>query len=233
MRNNMVKLGIYFLGVVASATVANASVMTEWTFESIPTPSGTASKTYTDPNAPEVNLNTGTTSFSGAHAAAAVFSSPAGNGSAKSLSSNTWAVNDYYQFDAGTGYAGMEVEFDQVSSSTGPVNWELDYATDGVTFTQFATYTVSSSISFATGSAKTDTPPRYLFDLSGVTALPSAGDVTFRLIADSAGTMTSGTDRVDNVTVGTNLTPPTVPEPTSISLAAVACAGLHGRRRSR
>src|SRR6266446_9928561 len=100
-------LALVFLG----ATSAQAQIA-QWTFEtSIPATAG--------PFAPEV----GSGSASGLHAGAAVYSSPAGNGSAHSYSANTWAVGDYWQFQTSTlGFSGIALSWDQASSSTGPVH---------------------------------------------------------------------------------------------------------------
>src|SRR4051812_10664823 len=58
----------------------------------------------------------------GSHTATAtVYSSPAGNGSARSFSSNNWVVGDYYQFNVPTTLLqDIMISFDQTSSSTGP-----------------------------------------------------------------------------------------------------------------
>ena len=227
---------VFVLGLAASA---QSAVMTQWTFESNPFPSGGGSPSVTTftPLVPDTNTNTGTTGLTGVHATASTFTTTnVGNGSAHSLSANNWASGDYWQFDAGTGYAGEQVEFDQVSSATGPTSFTLAYATDGLTFLPFGTYSVSaaaSNASFSSLAVKTDTPPRYLFDLSNVATISGAADVTFRLIDSGTTGSAGGTDRLDNVTVGTNLTPPTVPEPASLGIAAVAAAGLLGRRRAR
>ena len=63
----------------------------------------------------------------------AVWSNPAGNGSAKSLSSNNWATGDYYQFtltisDSEFSGLGLSVyRFDQTGSNTGPKDFQLSY----------------------------------------------------------------------------------------------------------
>lgn len=233
MHSRKLNVAVWALALGGSAAASHGAILTEWTFESLATAASSAA-TYTDPNAPEVSANAGTTSFTGVHAASASFSIPVGNGSNKSLAANTWAAGDYWQFDAGAGAAGLQVEFDQVSSSTGPLSFALDYTTNGgATFTRKATYAVSAVVGFSTLAPKTDTPPRYLFDFTGTTAVETAADVTFRLTALTAGSGTGGTDRVDNVTVGTALTPPTVPEPATAGLVAVAAGAALARRRGR
>jgi len=67
------------------------------------------------PVSPEI----GSGSASGSHAGAATYSSPTGNGSAKSYSANAWAVNDYWQFQVSTvGYTNITLSYDQTSSAT-------------------------------------------------------------------------------------------------------------------
>ena len=94
---------------------ASASVIADWTFE-------TSQPATAGPFSPE----TGAGSATGSHAGAAVYSTPAGNGSSHSFSSNTWAVGDYYQYQVSTtGLDDISIQFDQTSSNTGPriSNW--------------------------------------------------------------------------------------------------------------
>ena len=79
------------LCVLSVAEMARAVPIATWTFEtSIPATAG--------PFSPEV----GNGSALGVHAGATVYSSPAGNSSARSFSSTLWAVGDYYQFQVNT-----------------------------------------------------------------------------------------------------------------------------------
>ena len=102
-------VGTMGLGFGLIAGVAHADTLADWTFESsIPATSG--------PFAAEI----GTGAASGHHASTSTYSSPAGNGSAHSFSSNTWAAGDYYQFSTSTlGDSAISLSFDQTSSSTG------------------------------------------------------------------------------------------------------------------
>src|SRR5271165_4431061 len=87
------------------------STIADWTFE-------TSQPATAGPFNPEVGAGSAT----GSHAGAAVYSTPAGNGSSHSFSANTWAVGDYYQYQVSTvGDSGtIYLSFDQTSSSTGP-----------------------------------------------------------------------------------------------------------------
>ncbi|MEI9897096.1 MAG: hypothetical protein WDN28_25350 [Chthoniobacter sp.] len=160
----------------------------------------------------------------GLHASGStVWSNPVGNGSAKALSSNTWATGDYYQFtlsinDNAFAGMGLEIAFDQTGSNTGPKDFQLSYSVDGTNFTDFsAVYNVTNDT--WTGSSPKPISTRS-FDLSSVDAIDTALDsasstITFRLsMADSnpiSGSLgTAGTDRVDNFIVSS------VPEPSAL-----------------
>ena len=204
------------------------TVLANWTFEtSVPVTAG--------PFAAEGGLNAASSFASGLHASGSVaYSTPSGNGSAHSFSSNNWAVGDYYQFTTSTtGFSNISVVWDQVGSSTGPKNFDLRYSTDGTNFTTAGSYTVLSTPSWSAGAAQTG--ETYTFDLSGVTSLNQAATVTFRLVDTSTtsignGTVaTTGTDRVDNFSISS------VPEPATYAaiFGGVALAGAFWRRRSR
>lgn len=179
---------------------------------------------------------------SGSHAnTATVYSSPAGNGSARSFSSNHWAVGDYYEFDVPTtGLSNIMLSFDQTSSSTGPKAFTLQYSTDGLNFSSFANYTdVTSFTVTSTNTAGSTTISSFsssvsysqynmAFDLSSISALNNDPLAMFRLVDnDSTATSTAGTDRVDNVVVSGSA----VPEPASVSLLTAAAALAMRRRR--
>lgn len=197
--------GFYNLGTltVNESTVtgnsANPLEIIQWGFEYAP-PSNSG------PYSPEIGIGIAT----GHHAGPSIYTSPSGNGSPHSFSSTNWAVGDYYQFlVTSNNNVGLEVIWDQISSSTGPRDFNFFYSTNGINFTQFgSTYMVSNN---AAPNLWTTTTPltttRYTLDLSGVTALNNAPAVYFRLVdasTSSAGGGTvavAGTDRVDNFTV--------------------------------
>ncbi|MBM4111601.1 MAG: hypothetical protein FJ254_09665, partial [Phycisphaerae bacterium] len=67
---------------------------------------------------------------------ATTYSSPSGNGSQYSFSSNNWSVGDYYEARVSTaGYSDISVSWDQTRSSTGPSSFRVDVSTDGTNFT--------------------------------------------------------------------------------------------------
>jgi hypothetical protein len=232
------KKSIPFVLILATFSIATikAQTIADWTFE-------TSQPNTAGPYNPEI----GSGSASGSHAGAAVYSSPAGNGSSHSFSSSIWAVGDFYQFTFSTtsyttaNYTGLQLSFDQTSSSTGPGMFGLFYSINGGTYTQLgANYTVlgngtapnASWNATTASSAYTFTP-----DLSSLgTSLLGDTSVSFRLIDESTtsaggGTVsTGGTDRVDNFVV--SAVP--VPEPTTISMALIGgLASLVALRRRK
>lgn len=217
--------------VAAMALPAQAVTVVQWDFENPPADLADSAAS------PTVAASTGTGTASGLHASAATdWTTPAGNGSANSLSSNNWAIGDYYQFSFSTaGYADLMLSFDQTSSSTGPRDFKLAYSTDGTAFTDAATYTVLLNGSPSWNS--TTYAPQYTmsFDLSAVTALDNQGTVVLRLVDISSvsaggGTVASGgTDRVDNFTV--TMAPVPEAETASMLAAGLALLGFLGRRR--
>jgi hypothetical protein len=214
------------------ASGVQADTLATWTFEStLPATAG--------PIAAEV----GAGSALGSHASgAAVYSSPVGNGSAHSFSSNNWTVGDYYQFSVSTaGFTGINLSWDQTSSGTGPVDFKLAYSTNGSTFTDVATYQVLANASpnpvwnSSTASALYTKSQ----NLSSLTGVDNQSTVYFRLIdtstisAGGGAVGTGGTDRIDNFTVsGTSVS--AVPVPAAIWLLGsglMSLGGLFRRRR--
>jgi hypothetical protein len=206
---------------------ASADTLAQWTFEtSVPITSG--------PHAAEV----GSGSALGSHTSASTaYSNPVGNGSAESFSSNNWSVGDYYQFQVSTlGYADVKLAWDQISSSTGPRDFKLSYSTDGVSFSDFTTYSVIVNASPNNWSSGTPiTNSSYAYDLSTIGALDNQAAAWFRLVdisavaANGGLVATAGTDRVDNFTVSAM----PVPEASTyaLMLAGLGLVGFMARRR--
>ena len=195
--------------------------------------------------------DSGTGAASGSHAASATYSFVAGNGSAKSFSSNTWAVGDYYQFQiSAPGYMNLAVSFDMARSATGDPGFNLLYSADGTTFSLFTSFSVyapttTGTSTFTSGGGGTTTAsgvPAFAsgssnsafnlsFDFSAVTALNNIATDFFRVVANTTPGSTSGTDRIDNFIV----TGTAVPEPSTLALFSAAGIGaaIAARRRRK
>ena len=201
---------VFALLAAGSAPAFAQTTLAGWTFEtSAPVSSG--------PVAPEI----GTGVASGSHAGVATYSSPSGNGSAHSFSSNTWGIGDFYQFTTSTlGSSGIAVSFDQTGSATGPKDFKFSYSIDGTNFTQFATYgvLVNASPNPIWNSSTSSALFTNSFNLSSVGVLDNVANVYFR-ISDTTTTSlnggtvaTGGTDRVDNFFITA------IPEPSTYAL---------------
>jgi hypothetical protein len=213
---------------ITSASSAGAATLAQWTFE-------TSNPATAGPFLAEVGSGTAT----GVHASSAtVYSSPVGNGSARSFSSNNWAIGDYYQFQLSTvGFNGISVSFDQTNSATGPRDFQFAYSTNGTTFTNFGAQYSISQITW--GSASSSSSSSFSFNLSGVSTLNNLAAVYFRLIdnstvsANGGVVAAAGTNRVDNFTV----TGTAVPEPSaaaglfSLGLVGGATRLMRNRRK--
>jgi hypothetical protein len=231
---------LLFVSFLAGATfVSYGQTIAQWTFESIAVAPGSPSAGVWLTNLP-AEFGSGTASA--LHAGNAAYSIPSGNGSAKSLSVNTWSVGDLFQFEVSTvGYIGISVAFDIGSSQTGPGRFNLSYSTDGTTFTtQVNNFVVQQNggtgAIYPAWNSTTGTNAYSLFyDLSSITALDNASTVYFRLVdssttSASGGTVnaSAGTTRVDTFTVSM------VPEPSAFALTGLgAVAAVFAARRKR
>ena len=228
----MIKASLFAAGLVSLlASAASADVIAGW---SMPTAvaAATTGTNYTY-GAADLGALTSGTSLSGYHAlAATTWSSPAGNGSAYSLSSNYWSTGDYYQVSmATTGYSDISVSWDQTRSSTGPAAFSLTMSTDGgANFTTLlASYNVVQAGLAGSGTTTWNaTTNQTGFTTTTVVGISAAnkGNVLFRFSSLST-TATAGTGRVDNISV----TGAVVPVPTPGAIALVGLAGLVSRRR--
>jgi len=200
-----------------AATPAWAEVLAEWTFEtSVPITAG--------PHAAEGGVYGG--AATGFHAdSAAVYSNPVGNGSPESFSSNTWGAGDYYQFETSTsGYQGITIQWDQTRSSTGPGSFDLEYSTDGVSY---STLVDDYTIDAITWSSVTYNALSTFGPVAGPAGLDDQATVLFRLTAQAPGSSAAGSNRVDDIIISGTL----IPEPASLALLSLGALAA-ARRRS-
>ena len=216
----------------AFASSAQAALVAGWTMPTAVAASTTGSN-YTYGAANQGDQTTGS-SLSGYHASAATtWSSPAGNGSPYALSSNTWAVGDYYQVTVDTrGYGDISISWDQTRSSSGPSVFDLKMSVDGGA--NFTTVNAGYSVVTAGGSGTGTNAWNSITNQSGFTTTTIAGatasgkaSVIFRFVNTSTVSGTAGTNRIDNILVTGNA----VPAPGALALLGVA--GLVGARRRR
>ena len=165
----------------------------------------------------------------GVHSLSCTYSSPAGNGSPHSFSSNNWTQGDFYEFQISTtNYQGVGISWDQTSSNTGPGLYQLQYSTDGTDFTNIGNpYTVLANASPNPLWNATTYSSSYTFtpSLSAITALSNQPTLYFRLedatstVAAGAGYSlgSGGTDRIDNVMITGTLTSQATWPPSSTS----------------
>jgi hypothetical protein len=231
--------------VASTACVASASadLVVGWTMPTaFPTgtgnvPTGTSYIPPMATGAPAGQANVGTNTagsqLSAVHAlAASTYTSPAGNGSQYSFSSNNWSENDYYEArfsTVGAGTSGLSVSWDQARSSTGPSVFNLIMSVNGGTSwtTLSAGYTVLQS--GGGGAPGTWSTSSYNSNYTSTVSLGASADEQSLVILRWVSTQTtaaSGSNRIDSIFVNN-----AVPAPGAVALLGVA--GLAARRRRR
>ena len=188
-----------------------AAVLAQWTFENLTNGFPLTNSAF-GPAYAEAGLQNGSAALTGLHASSAtVYSTPGGNGSARSISANNWASNDYYQIRfSSVGYQNLKLTFDQTGSATGPAEFLVSYSTNGGTFTTFSNYDIAKSNSTTVQSwtsTISNSVSSVTMNLTPVVGLNNQGDVYLRFVMRSTlalngGTVgTGGTSRLDNVAV--------------------------------
>lgn len=234
--------------VIGAASVPAQTTLARWTMPTaFPTGSGLVptGTTYLPPNGlnpsgtPDDGLLTNSPSalLSAFHTlAAATYTSPAGNGSQYSFSSNNWSPNDYYQVVLPTtgGWTNLSVSWDQARSSTGPASFALQMSTDGLSFSPVTTYSVlQSGGGGAPGTwSSTTFNPLYSSTVSLPVSAENQAALYIRFLnTTSTASAPSGSNRIDNIAVTA------VPEPATVTVLGAGIAALAGlmrwRRRSR
>jgi hypothetical protein len=214
--------------VASQAEAQNGTVQAKWTFQtSVPVTEG--------PHSPEEGTGAMTSLIGG------TISNPVGNGSSESFSANGWDVGDYYQFRTSTiGVNNIGLIFDQTGSNTGPRDFQLQYSTNGTTFTNFGSIYQITNDSWSSGTASVLSTRS--FDLRSISALNNQSDVYFRLVDSSTTSISgatvaaTGTGRVDNFTVYSSFIPP-IPAPPEndprLPMAGDLVMGLNSSTASR
>ena len=213
---------------LAASSAASAALVAGWT---VP-PAIAAATTGTNfvYGGADMGDSTAGSSLSGFHAlAATTWSSPAGNGSTYSFSSNNWSVGDYYEVVVSTvGYTDISLSWDQTRSSTGPSVFDVQMSTDGASFsTILSGYTVIQAGLAGTNtlawSVANGVQAAFTTTISSIVGADEQSTLYFRFVNTST-VATGGTNRIDNVMVNSS-----VPAPGAIALLGLA--GLASRRR--
>lgn len=211
---------------LAVAPLSLAQTIALWTYETSGSSIAGSGSIFSG-----ILAETGIGQASSVHAdALTVWSSPVGNGSLESFSSDHWAIGDYYEFQTTTvGFQDIFVSWDQTRSGTGPTTWDFAYSLDGLNFTLALDNYTLPDISWSSGSPDATLTTSFAVDLNSVAALEDAPAVYFRLIADSAPGGTGGTSRNDNFLVGVG----PIPEPSTYALGLLGVATLFFLRRRK
>ena len=220
----------------ATASIASADLIAGWTITTaFPTGAGNVpvGTTYSV-GAADTGLLTVGTELKSVHAsAAATYTSPAGNASTYSFSSNNWGIGDYYEARVNTtGYGSLGISFDTVRSSTGPATFTLIMSTDGGTTwsTLISSYAVIQGGGGGGQPAWTTSGSRQtIYNITSPvgTSADNQALVIFRMQSLAAGAA-SGSARVDNVEITGTL----VPAPSAAGLLGLVALGAARRRRA-
>ena len=214
---------------LAASSAASAAIVAGWTMTTA-VPAATTGSNYVYGAADNGDATAGT-SLSAFHAlAATTWSSPSGNGSSFSLSSNNWSVGDYYQIAVSTtGYSDIYLAWDQTRSSTGPSSFRVDMSTDGTNFTTIlANYTIIQAGLTGTGtfawSIANGVQSAFTTTIASISGADNQANLVFRFVNLST-VATGGTNRIDNIVVSSG------PIPAPGAIALLGLAGLASRRR--
>jgi hypothetical protein len=221
--------------IVAASTIAasaSSALVAGWTITTaFPTGTGNVptGNTYSVGVADQ-GAQTAGSSLSSFHAlAAATYTSPAGNGSQFSFSSNNWSIGDYYEARVSTlGFNDpISVSWDQARSSTGPAAFELVFSIDGgANWTFVSNYTVLQSGGGGAPGTWSSTTYNALYTNSmTLTGAENVAELIVRFRSTVAAA-SSGSSRIDNVSIYSGA----IPAPGAIALLGVASL-VSGRRR--
>jgi PEP-CTERM motif-containing protein len=230
----MARPAYYLVGIAAilcTLSSVQATLIAEWTFEgSFPDHNG--------PHAAESGVNSGAGSpATGFHAQPGTnFAFAIGNGSSMSFNADRWAIGDYFQFcTSTTGFQGISITWDHMSTTGGPRDWQLKYNVNGGPFVNLgAPYQVrpnpfplwgpSGPPNLADRRTASFVLAPEVYDSPGFCVRVSANTS----VAIGGGTVvTSGQSRVDNFQIEGTV----VPEPSTLILLSVCALAMIRRRR--
>ena len=163
-------------------------------------------------------------------AAAATYTSPAGNGSQFAFSSNNWAPGDFYEATFSTaGFTDINLSWDQARSSTGPAAFKVLMSIDGgANFSELFSYTVLQSGGGGAPGTWSSTTYNALYNnqLNLGASAENQGSVIIRFQnAEAVASAATGSNRIDNIMVYSG------PIPAPGAIALLGLAGLASRRR--
>jgi hypothetical protein len=210
---------------------STAAVMVGWTMPNAFTgsPTGLSYIPYGSGTADQGDQTAGSQIRSVHASASTAYTSPAGNGSAYSFSSNYWGAGDFYEisFNA-SNYVGMTLSWDQARSGTGPSSFVVSMSVNGGVFQNLYSYSVLQSGGTGAPGTWSTTTSLSAYSFSGVAlnGADNAGSVVVRFVSQVAGSATAGTNRIDNIFVNGSL----LPAPGAVALVGIA-ALVAGRRR--
>jgi hypothetical protein len=215
------------------SSAASSAIIAGWSIPTaFPTGTGVPTGVFYSVGVADQGDQTAGSQLSSVHAlAAATYTSPAGNGSQYSFSSNNWSIGDYYEARLSTSnYTDISLSWDQARSSTGPSTFELIFSVDGgVSWTTaIASYAVlQSGGGGSPGTWSTSIYNSLYTSVTGLAGAEDAAELLIRFRATVAAGGSSGSNRIDNVVVSGTL----IPAPGAIAL--LGAAGLIGGTRRR
>jgi hypothetical protein len=229
---------IALLALVATAGIAQADIITQWDFNSLPSDNSSSTGTLTP------NVGTGTASLVGGTTATFASGNASGGSTDPDVSLNdsgwnvtTWAAQSTASGERGVaffgstvGFTDIIVTFDQRHSNTVSAFFGVDYTADGG-----ATWTNATIFQATAGDTWFN---NRTVDLSSIAAVENNPNFGFRVVAVFAPTGgyvassptgtygSTGTARFDMVTING-----VIPTPGALALASIG--GLLAARRRR
>jgi hypothetical protein len=237
--NHRTTIAVLAAAGLAGTAFGSNEILAQWvwaTAEDRPVPIGTpASSSYSVGEALVGVMTEGTNLF-GVHTNSETFwTSPAGNGSLFSFSSNRWTTGDYYQANVSTvGYENIAFSFDQArnaaigADTAFSLRMSIDEGDTWITLIDsYAVLQAGGGGSPGTWSATAPRDTQYSIGVENIALAADQASVWFRMQLLTAPGTDSGLSRLDWITLEGTL----IPAPGAIALLALA--GLAGSRRRR